>query len=99
MRAIGTPSRFRSASLNRHARHFASASTGPLRRTALYDLHVKEGGTMVEFGGFQMPVQYKGQSISDSVIWTRSKASLFDVSSPFRSPFTVLGWTYAATSV
>lgn len=66
--------------VNRHARQFASAASGPLRRTALYDLHVKEGGTMVEFGGFQMPVQYKDQSISDSVIWTRSKASLFDVS-------------------
>lgn len=64
-----------------YARQFASAASGSLRRTALYDLHVKEGGTMVEFGGFQMPVQYNGQSISDSVIWTRSKASLFDVSS------------------
>jgi len=64
----------------RHARRFASSSSSaPARRTALYELHVKEGGTMVEFGGFQMPLQYKGQSISDSVIWTRSKASLFDV--------------------
>ena len=66
--------------VNHYARQFTSAASGPLRRTALYDLHVKEGGTMVEFGGFQMPVQYKDQSISDSVIWTRSKASLFDVS-------------------
>jgi len=38
---------------------------------------------MVDFGGFQMPVQYKGLSISDSVLWTRNKASLFDVSPPF----------------
>ena len=67
-------------------RGFASASTGNLRRTALYDLHVKNGGTMVEFGGFQMPVQYKGLSISDSVLWTRNKASLFDVlAKPFFS--------------
>ena len=34
---------------------------------------------MVEYGGFQMPIFYKLQSISDSVIWTRTKASLFDV--------------------
>lgn len=80
MRAIGAVTRFQAVSVaGRHVRQFASASSGPLRRTALYELHVKEGGTMVEFGGFQMPVQYKSQSISDSVIWTRSKASLFDV--------------------
>lgn len=66
-------------SLRLHSRQYATAASGPLRRTALYETHVKEGGTMVEFGGFQMPVQYKGQSISDSVNWTRTKASLFDV--------------------
>jgi aminomethyltransferase len=60
-------------------RQLATAAAGPLRRTALYDTHVKAGGSMVEFGGFQMPVQYKSQSISESVLWTRSKASLFDV--------------------
>ena len=64
-----------------HARQFASVSVSPLRRTALYNIHVKEGGNMVEYGGFQMPIFYKSQSISDSVIWTREKASLFDVMS------------------
>jgi glycine cleavage system aminomethyltransferase T len=58
---------------------------------------VKEGGTMVEFGGFQMPVQYKGQSISDSVNWTRTKASLFDVHSRFA--LLIVGWAYATTQV
>jgi aminomethyltransferase len=82
-------------------RGFASATTGNLRKTALYDLHVKNGGTMVEFGGFQMPVQYKGLSISDSVLWTRNKASLFDVS-PTNSylnklSMLILGWPYGAT--
>ena len=37
---------------------------------------------MVEYGDFQMPVYYKPQSISDSVNWTRQKASLFDVPFP-----------------
>jgi glycine cleavage system aminomethyltransferase T len=35
---------------------------------------------MVEFGGFMMPVQYADLSIKDSHLWTREKASLFDVS-------------------
>jgi len=29
-----------------------------LKRTPLYDAHVKLGGRMVEFGGWEMPVQY-----------------------------------------
>ena len=57
-------------------RCYATAGT---RKTALYDLHVKEGGKMVEFGDFLMPLMYKNQSIGDSVQWTRNKASLFDV--------------------
>lgn len=35
---------------------------------------------MVEFGGFSMPVQYEDQTIAESHNWTRTKASLFDVS-------------------
>jgi aminomethyltransferase len=35
---------------------------------------------MVEFGGFMMPVQYSDLTIKDSHLWTREKASLFDVS-------------------
>ena len=30
-----------------------------LRRTVLYDFHVKNGGKMVPFAGWEMPVQYK----------------------------------------
>src|SRR5579859_6359095 len=80
------------------SRRYASSATQTLSRTALYDLHVKNGGTMVEFGGFQMPVQYKGLSISDSVLWTRNKASLFDVPAPFSNPpIDILGWPYGST--
>lgn len=29
-----------------------------LKRTQLYDVHVAAGATMVDFGGWDMPVQY-----------------------------------------
>ncbi|CAK7198641.1 Aminomethyltransferase, mitochondrial [Sporothrix eucalyptigena] len=64
-------------------RRLASSSSGNdganLRKTALYDLHVQHGGKMVPFGGFHMPVQYAGLSVSASHHFTREKASLFDV--------------------
>jgi len=61
---------------------YASSTSSPeqLRKTPLYDLHVKHGGKMVPFGGYYMPVQYNDLSIVESHLWTRSKASLFDVS-------------------
>ncbi|CAJ2501760.1 Uu.00g046130.m01.CDS01 [Anthostomella pinea] len=65
------------------SRHYASApdslSTGPLSKTALYDLHLAHGAKMVPFGGFEMPVQYSGLGVSASHHFTREKASLFDV--------------------
>jgi hypothetical protein len=59
-------------------RHYSSAAGA--QKTQLYDFHVENGGKMVEFGGFLMPVQYTDLSIKDSHLWTRKKASLFDVS-------------------
>jgi hypothetical protein len=58
---------------------FYSSEAGT-KKTQLYDFHVEKGGKMVEFGGYLMPVQYTDLSIKDSHIWTREKASLFDVS-------------------
>ena len=29
-----------------------------LKRTQLYDVHVAAGATMVDFGGWEMPIQY-----------------------------------------
>ncbi|MGI6225343.1 MAG: glycine cleavage system aminomethyltransferase GcvT [Peptococcales bacterium] len=49
-----------------------------LKRTPLYQEHVKCGGKIVEFGGFEMPVQYKG--IIEEHNTVRQKAGLFDVS-------------------
>lgn len=64
-----------------HRRHASSDSrpAGKLQRTALYDLHVANGGKIVPFGGYSMPVHYADLGIGESHKWTREKASLFDV--------------------
>ena len=50
-----------------------------LQRTVLFDQHVKLGAKMVEFGGWEMPVQYKPGIVQEHLA-TRMKAGLFDVS-------------------
>jgi len=51
-----------------------------LKRTALFDYHVnKLKGKMVEFAGFEMPVQYS-EGVLKEHFHCREKASLFDVS-------------------
>ena len=50
-----------------------------LKRTQLYDVHVAEGGTMVDFGGWEMPIQYPEGIIAEH-LYTRHFCSLFDVS-------------------
>lgn len=57
----------------------AFASDADLLKTPLYDLHVKEGGKMVPFAGWSMPIQYK-DSMMDSVKNCRTNAAMFDVS-------------------
>jgi aminomethyltransferase len=54
------------------------APASALKRTVLFDRHVALGAKMVEFGGWEMPVQYKG--IVDEHLATRKSAGLFDVS-------------------
>ena len=58
-----------------------------LKRTVLYDVHVKAGATMVDFGGWDMPVQYPTGIIAEH-LYTRSVCSLFDVSHMGRLVFT-----------
>jgi aminomethyltransferase len=50
----------------------------PLKRTPLYDAHVKAGARMVPFGGWEMPVQYSG--IIEEHRAVRTTVGLFDVS-------------------
>ncbi|CAH02226.1 glycine decarboxylase subunit T [Kluyveromyces lactis] len=68
-------------------RRFNSSSPGSaaLKKTALYDLHVSLGGTMVPFAGYSMPVLYKGATHIESHQWTREHAGLFDVSHMLQS--------------
>jgi len=67
-----------------HRRAFAGIAD--LKKTLLFDDHVAEGGKMVDFAGYAMPVQYTAKgaphtlAIIESVKWTRESASLFDVS-------------------
>lgn len=49
-----------------------------LKRTPLYATHQKLGARLVEFGGWEMPVQYS--SIMDEHLAVRSAAGIFDIS-------------------
>lgn len=50
-----------------------------LKRTGLYDLHLRLGAKMVPFAGYDMPVQYP-MGVLKEHLHTREKAGLFDVS-------------------
>jgi len=50
-----------------------------LKKTALNDAHRRLGGRMVEFGGWDMPVQYPAGTVAEH-LRTRTRAGLFDVS-------------------
>ncbi|RDE10616.1 glycine cleavage system aminomethyltransferase GcvT [Pelagibacterium lacus] len=71
----------------------ADSAEPDLLRTALYDRHLAHGGRMVEFGGYALPVQYKG--IVAEHLHTRAAASLFDVS--HMGQITVTGPDHATT--
>ena len=53
-------------------------SEGTLRRTPLYEEHKKEGAKLVDFAGWEMPVQYEGIRAEHEAV--RQRAGLFDVS-------------------
>jgi aminomethyltransferase len=48
------------------------------RRTSLYDAHLRWGGKIVEFAGWELPVQFKG--LVDEHHAVRKAAGIFDVS-------------------
>lgn len=66
---------------------YAAEVSESLKKTALYEFHRSEGGRMVEFAGWSMPVQYKDSHIS-SHLHTRQHCSLFDVSHMLQSKVT-----------
>ena len=49
-----------------------------LKRTALYSAHKKLGAKLIDFGGWEMPVQYT--SITDEHLAVRTAAGIFDIS-------------------
>jgi aminomethyltransferase len=49
-----------------------------LKRTPLFAAHQKLGGKLVEFGGWEMPVQFT--SITDEHLAVRNAAGIFDIS-------------------
>jgi aminomethyltransferase len=53
-------------------------SDSPLSRTALFADHVTAGARLVEFGGWEMPVQYQGIIAEHTTV--RTAAGLFDLS-------------------
>ncbi len=50
-----------------------------LKRTPLYDAHVAAGATMVDFGGWEMPIQYPAGIITEH-LQDRKHCGIFDVS-------------------
>ncbi len=65
------------ATVGDHGR--VTESDGESRRTALFDLHVEQGGKMVTYAGYALALQYRGGIIAEH-LHTRRRASLFDVS-------------------
>ncbi|GAA5798654.1 hypothetical protein EDC94DRAFT_592964 [Helicostylum pulchrum] len=66
----------------------AAANSEPIKKTALYDFHVKQGGKMVPFAGYAMPVTYSNMGMLASHHHTRQNASIFDVSHMLQSRLT-----------
>jgi len=49
-----------------------------LKRTPLFSAHQRAGGKLIEFGGWEMPVQYS--TITDEHLCVRRAAGIFDIS-------------------
>src|SRR5229473_4499776 len=58
--------------------HDTAATSTSLKRTPIYERHLALGARLVEFSGWEMPVQYS--SILDEHRAVRTCAGLFDVS-------------------
>lgn len=48
------------------------------KKTPFHSIHQKSGGKLVEFAGFEMPVQYKGIKVEHAAV--RERVGIFDVS-------------------
>ena len=50
-----------------------------MKRTGLYEKHLDLGARLVEFAGWEMPVQYPTGIVEEHLL-TRKSAGLFDIS-------------------
>ena len=50
------------------------------QKTPLYDAHVKAGGKMVPFAGFELPIEYRDTGLSVEHETVRTACGIFDVS-------------------
>ncbi|KAL7073512.1 hypothetical protein ACQ4LE_007046 [Meloidogyne hapla] len=66
--------------VNKFIRQFSNLASSSIKRTCLYDFHIRNGAKMVEFAGYLMPGQYNNLSVVDSVKYTRSNVGIFDIS-------------------
>ena len=55
-------------------------TAAPLRRTALYTVHKRMGARMVDFGGWDMPVEYPSAGLMKEHMAVRTGVGIFDVS-------------------
>lgn len=58
----------------------AKQAANVVKKTPLFESHVKYGAKFAPYAGFQMPLLYKGQTHIESHHWVREKVGLFDVS-------------------
>lgn len=65
-----------------------SSQNEQIKKTPLYDLHLKYGGKMVNFADHLMPILYKDLTIVESHLHTRKRVSLFDVSHMLQTKIT-----------
>lgn len=56
-----------------------STPTAQTRRTSLFEWHESHGATIVDFAGWEMPIQYETGAIAEHLA-TRRGTGLFDVS-------------------
>lgn len=68
------------AGLTKGVRYASGGSSADLKKTPLYDFHLANGGKLVPFADYYLPVQYSNLSLGESHHFTRNHASLFDVS-------------------
>ncbi|KAI8985626.1 glycine cleavage system T protein [Trametes punicea] len=69
------------------SRCMASAASGELRKTRLYDFHIQNGAKMVPFAGYSMPLQYGNVGAVASHHHVRNSVGLFDVGHMVQSNF------------